>query len=392
MKLRGGEVDMSQENFLINPPKRLTRRRKRNPIGETLVTVGLNPSRRNPMTQNPWSGDSSGHRIAALMRWGKLPRGRVNRHRKRGKVVRRKAVRRTAIRRKRVKRGRWAPAGVRLRRKLAKQSFWADKYGEILSHPRRKKYHYKAKGVKFYMARHKRRKARKSNSWFKQPRRHRKASKKGWRKGHMLFLGTKRRRRVRHANPMVGAVSNPRRKHHKRHAVKHRRSHSSRRSNPFGISTSGMVGKFTGTIMDVRHWAPLAITGGLSAITGAVVPGMLGVYNPYAKYGVQIGVAVGGGMVVERVAGREHGQAWMIVGMAMVGYSLLKEFVLQPYFPQFAVGLGGYNDYYVDALEDVSQQIGAFPQSVGAFPTGMNDYPGVGGDQVGAYPYDGAGY
>jgi len=39
----------------------------------------------------------------------------------------------------------------------------------------------------------------------------------------------------------------------------------------------------------------------------------------------------------------------------------------------------------------VSQQVGAFTQ-MGAFPTSMNDYPGVGGDQVGAYPYDGAGY
>jgi hypothetical protein len=151
-----------------------------------------------------------------------------------------------------------------------------------------------------------------------------------------------------------------------------------------------MVGKFTGTIMDVRHWAPLAITGGLSAITGAVVPGMLGVVNPYAKYGVQIGVAVGGGMVVERVAGREHGQAWMIVGMAMVGYQVLKDFVLIPYFPQFAVGLGAYENYYPNSeyieSDEVSQQVGAFPTAMNAFP-GVSDYPGVG-----AYPYDGAGY
>jgi hypothetical protein len=156
-----------------------------------------------------------------------------------------------------------------------------------------------------------------------------------------------------------------------------------------------MVSKFTGTIMDVRHWAPLAITGGLSAITGAVVPGMLGVGNPYAKYGVQIGVAVGGGMVVERVAGREHGQAWMIVGMAMVGYSLLKEFVIQPYFPQFAVGLGNYEEYYPTSAyadaDEVSQQVGAFPTSMSTFPS-MSGYPGVGGDNMGAYPYDGAGY
>lgn len=383
---------MAEENFLINPPKRMKRRmkvrgrRKRNPIGETLITIGANPSRRNPMTSNPWYGDSGGHRIAALMRWGKLPKGRVNRHRKRGKVVRRKAVRRTAVRRKRVKRGRWASYAVRQRRKIAQQAFWTSKYGEILSHPRRKKYHYKAKGVKFYMARHKkRRKSRKNNSWFKQPRRHRRAAKKGWRKGHMLSAG-KRRRRVRHNNPMV-ATANPRRR---RHTVRHRR-----RRNPFGVNLGGMAGRFTGSITDIRHWGPLAITGGLSAITGAVVPGMLGVYNPWAKYGVQTAVAIGGGIVVERAVGKEHGQAWMIVGVAMVGYQLLKEFVLQPYFPQFAVGLGYYEDYYPTSAygdaREVSQQVGAFPNQMSAFPS-MNDYPGVGGNDVGAYPYDGAGY
>lgn len=73
----------------------------------------------------------------------------------------------------------------------------------------------------------------------------------------------------------------------------------------------------------------------------------------------------------------------------MVGYQLLKQFVLVPYFPQFAVGLGDhdYNDYY---LRDVSQEVGAFPQDVSAFPGEMNDYPGVGASQeMGSYPYDG---
>ena len=205
----------------------------------------------------------------------------------------------------------------------------------------------------------------------------------------MLAVG-KRRRRVRHSNPMV-ASANPRRK---RHSVRHRRSHGRRRNPAIGA----MLGQFTGGVMNVREWAPLAITGGLSAITGAVVPGMLGVFNPWMKYGVQTALAIGGGIAVERVIDKRHGQAWMLVGVAMVGYSLLKEFVIQPYFPQFAVGLGGYggyDDYYPTSsynnADEVSQQVGAFTQ-MGAFPTSMNDYPGVGGDQVGAYPYDGAGY
>ena len=393
---------MAYENFLINPPKRLRRKVKRgtyqtvkwyrgkgktvkrrirmsNPIGETLVTIGANPMRRlrrkNP--ENPWFGDSSGHRIAALMRWGKIRKGKVSSHRRRKPTK----VRRTKHVARKVKRSRWAPKHVRLQKKLAMQSFWADKYGEILAHPRRKKYHYKAKGVKYYMKKHKRSKNRKRNTWFGQPRRHKRAAKKGWRKGHMLSAG-KRRRRVRHSNPMVSA--NPR-----RHKVRHRRS---RRTNP---AIGAMVGQFKSGVMNVREWAPLAITGGLSAITGAVVPGMLGVTNTWMKYGVQTAVAIGGGIAVEKVIDKRHGHAWMIVGVAMVGYSLLKEFVIQPYFPQFAVGLGGYDDYYptsaYDEADNVSQQVGAFTQ-MGAFPTSMNDYPGVGGDQVGAYPYDGAGY
>ena len=378
---------MAHEPFLINPPRRLKksvrskRSRRKNPVGETLTVLGA-----NPMQTNPWYGNSEGHRIAALMRWGKVRRGKIKtgRKHKRVKAVRR-VVRKKVSSRKRVKRGRWAPAAVRLQRKLAVQSFWADKYGEMLAHPRRKKYHYKSRGVKYYMKRTRRR--RKTNSWFGQPRRHKKAAKKGWRKGHMLSAG-KRRRRVRHQNFFTNpaqALSNPR-KRRKYHA-KRRKNSVRRRRNP---AIMAEFGKFSSSIMNVREWAPLAITGGLSAITGAVVPGMLGVYNPWVKYGVQTAVAIGGGLVVERVVDKRHGQAWMIVGVAMVGYSLLKEFVLVPYFPQFAVGLGNYEEYYPESAyaesDQVSQQVGAFPPALGAFP-GVSDYPGVG-----AYPYDGAGY
>lgn len=367
---------MAQENFLINPPKRM-RKRRHNPIGETLTIIGANPMRKNP--ENPWYGHSEGHRVAALMRWGKVRRGKITRRKVR-RVGARK-VRRVVHR----KRGRWAPAHVRRQRMLAKHAMWYTKYGEILSHPRRKSYHYKAKGMKYYMKRLQHRR-RKSNTWFGQPRRHRRAAKKGWRVGHLLKLsGHKRRRRVRHRNPMVSAMHNPRRRMYN---VRHRRRHYGRRHNP---AMGAMFGKFTGGVMDVRGWAPLAVTGGLSAITGAVIPGMLGVTNPWAKYGVQTAVAIGGGIVVEQVVDKRHGQAWMIVGVAMVGYQLLKEFVLVPYFPQFAVGLGAYESYYPESSAvDVSQRIDAFPSAMSAFPSGISAYPGVG--EAGSYPYDGAGY
>lgn len=393
--------NMAQENFLINPPKRLGgRKRKRNPIGETLITIGANPMRKNP--ENPWYGDSNGHRIAALMRWGKLAKGRVKRYRKVGRpsvhslevggkrVARRKTVRRvvrTRIalpRRRRIDMRSKAYRAERMKQQREASSFLSMFTGKG------KKRKYRFASGKGYVRirknpfgrlsmRKRKRSVRKSNSWFGQPRRHRKAAKKGWRKGHLLKKG-KVRRRVRHANPVV---SNP---------VKHRRRYrrSGRRHNPI---LGGTVGQFTSSVMNVREWAPLAVTGGLSAITGAVVPSMIGVVNPWARLGVQTAVAIGGGLVVEKVIDKRHGHAWMIVGVAMVGYQLLKQFVIAPYFPQFAVGLGDYNDYYPNSgyeeADEVSQQVGAFPNQMGAF---VNDYPGVGGNEVGAYPYDGAAY
>lgn len=373
---------MATEPFLINPPKRLKRksskvvggrrRRRRNPVGETLTVIGA-----NPMRSNPWYGDSEGHRIAALMRWGKIKRGKVVRHRKRSKVVRRASAKQVVRKTVRRKRGRWAPKHIRMRRKIEQQAFWTSKYGHMLAHPRSKKV-YTRKG--FVIMATKRKRSRKRNTWFGQPRRHRKAAKKGWRRGHMLSVGNSRRR-VRHNAPT--ALTNPKRR--KKYGKR------ARRRNP---AIMAEFGKFTSSVMNVREWAPLAITGGLSAVTGAVAPSMLGVFNPWAKLGVQTAVAIGGGIVVERFVGQKHGQAWMIVGVAMVGYQLMKQFVFQPYFPQFAVGLGDYESYYpVSAYanaDEVSQQVGAFPNQMSAFPQ-MSGYPGV-GEEVGAYPYDGANY
>lgn len=385
---------MAQENFLINPPKRLSR--KGNPIGELLVTVGANPSRRNPMRknpENPWFGDPNGHRIAALMRWGKLPKGRVKRYRKRGRPSlthapiirrRRKHVAKKRVVRKHRRSGFGRSLGV-MRMHTERGS------GRVRSRvrfphlvfasgrPGGKEFSHNPLGRLFMR---KRKRSRKHNTWFGQPRRHRKAAKKGWRRGH---VGVKRRKRsARRRNPVVGTtMSNP---------IRHRRRHrrSGRRYNP---ALGGMLKQFTGGVMDVRGWAPLAVTGAFSAITGATVPTMLGIVNPWAKLGAQTALAIGGGIAVEKFVDKRHGQAWMIVGVAMVGYQLLKQFVLVPYLPQFAVGLGDYPSYYPNSefeeADEVSQQVGAFPNQVGAF---VNDYPGVGGDSVGAYPYDGAGY
>ena len=405
---------MAQENFLINPPRRM-KTRKRNPIGETLITIGANPSRRNPMRknpENPWFGDPNGHRIAALMRWGKLPKGKVKRYRKRGRPslthapIKRRRKHRVAVAAPTVRRRRKHVAKKHVVRKHRRSGFGRS-LGVMRMHTERasgrvrsrvkfphlafasgrpggKEFGHNPLGRSFMR---KRKRSRKSNSWFGQPRRHRKAAKKGWRRGH---AGVKRRRSSKRRRNNPGVMSNPvrHRRRHRKHSVRRRRRH-----NP---AIGGMLKQFTGGVMDIRGWAPLAVTGAFSAITGAVVPTMLGIANPWAKLGAQTAIAIGGGIVVEKFVDKRHGQAWMIVGVAMVGYQLLKQFVLVPYLPQFAVGLGEYPSYYPNSGysegDEVSQQVGAFPSAMGAFPTGMNDYPGVGGDSMGAYPYDGAGY
>lgn len=383
---------MATENFLINPPKRIGRRRK-NPIGEMLVTIGANPKRgrlmrrRKSNPENPWYGDSAGHRIAALMRWGKIKRGKITRHRKRRvKSVARRVVHHRSKRVVHRKRKRSSVHYQTKRKRLAalyqRRMHGYTEFGHMLAHPRSKKHYVPGKGL-VTMRR------RKRNTWFGQPRRHRKAAKKGWRRGHKIGRKTVRHgnpRRRHRKNPEVGAVLHNRARHRSRHynRARHRR-------NPMGLS----FGKLTSSFTNVRSWAPLAVTGGLSAITGAVVPTMIGIQNPWAKLGAQLVVAIGGGLVVEKFVDARHGQAWMVVGVSMVGYQLLKQFVLIPYAPAFAVGLGDdYMNYYTaDDSNEVSQTIGAYPQEVGAFPSAMSGYPGVGADDmVGAYPYDGSPY
>ncbi|MEM0272936.1 MAG: hypothetical protein QW514_10385 [Thermoprotei archaeon] len=184
----------------------------------------------------------------------------------------------------------------------------------------------------------------------------------------------KRKRKVKavHGKKKKGAKKNPPR-------FLYRRVRRSYRRNPVAI------GQVFRDIANIGDWAPLAITGGLSAVTGAVVPGMVGIVNPWGRLGVQLVTAVGGGMLVGNIAGSRHGNAWTIVGVSMVGYQLLKQFVLAPYFPQLAVGLGEYESYY--SAEQPYAQVGsgtgygidAFPNEVSAFP-----------DEVSAYPYDGS--
>lgn len=136
--------------------------------------------------------------------------------------------------------------------------------------------------------------------------------------------------------------------------------------------------------MRVGKWAPLAVTGGLSMVSAGVVPAMLGLTGPWMKLGAQLATAFGGGMLVGNFAGAEHGRVWTIVGVSLVGYDLLKTWVLPQFFPRLAA-LSDY--YYPDYELTESQQVGAFPNEVSDYP----DYGGVQAfpEEVSDYPYDG---
>jgi len=116
--------------------------------------------------------------------------------------------------------------------------------------------------------------------------------------------------------------------------------------------------------------AGLLVTGGLSAIATTVVPPMLAQFtgtNRWVQYGVQAGVGIGGGMLIAKAIGRNHGVVWTVVGLAVTIANILKAEVL----PMLGMTLGDYtvSDYTV--IQESPDQISAFPGdgvTMGAFP------------------------
>lgn len=152
-----------------------------------------------------------------------------------------------------------------------------------------------------------------------------------------------------------------------------------RRRNPVAASLKGA--------MDVKGWGPLAVTGGLSAVTAGIVPGLaakaLGIANPWLLLGLRVGVAFGGGMAVSKYVSQEHGRVWTIVGTSLVAYDLLKQYVMPLILP---AGLAGVGFEYQGYEEAEDSQVNAFPNQINAYPDdgGMQAFP------LGSYPYDGS--
>lgn len=136
--------------------------------------------------------------------------------------------------------------------------------------------------------------------------------------------------------------------------------------------------------MDIGKWAPLAVTGALSAVATASVPPMLGITSEWMGYGAKLAVAFGGSMLVANFVDKQHAGVWAVVGTSLVAYDILKKYVLASFFPQLALaGTGAFE--YQGYAEQGNSQINAFPNQVSTYP----DHGGVQAFPLGSYPYDG---
>ena len=163
-------------------------------------------------------------------------------------------------------------------------------------------------------------------------------------------------------NPGLALVGNPRRRRRRSTMKSYRRRY---RRNP-AITLRG----FTGRVQSVL---PLAVTGIASRVITGMVPGMIGIVNPWARLGVKAAVAVFGGQMVGTMMKGQHGTIWTVVAMADIVSDLMTQFM-----PGIIPGLGNYMDYN-DQIGYGDTGASAFPEEVAAFP-----------EEVAQYPYDGA--
>lgn len=152
-----------------------------------------------------------------------------------------------------------------------------------------------------------------------------------------------------------------------------------RRKNPVGTGLKGALA--------VKTWGPLALVGGASAIAAGILAPMVPFVNtlgPWGQVGARLGVAFLGGMAVGKVTNQEYARVWTIVGISLVGYDLLKQYIMpmvSGFVPAPAVSGFEYQGYQ----EEGNSQINAFPNAVGNYP----DQGGVQAFPLGSYPYDG---
>lgn len=204
--------------------------------------------------------------------------------------------------------------------------------------------------------------------------------------GEVVILGANPRRRKRRRGRKRNAIaSNPRRRRRRS------RSRSRKRRNPIALNprrrrksyrrrrrNPALTMRGLGLPISLKGMLPLAVTGGAAAVVATIAPSLARVQSPWAQLGVKAAVAVGGGIILGKTVGREHGKIWMVVSGSLIVADLLKKYVLGRIMP----GMGDYGD---------EEYVGAFPyeDTVGAYPEEV-DMAGIGGVDTGDYPYGGS--
>lgn len=226
------------------------------------------------------------------------------------------------------------------------------------------------------------------NYWKGEPERHTTAASKGWRKrkkhtsGYAAttgavyprknpFLGEevlvvgmnpKRKRKARKSSKKTAVrrfSSNPRRAHkrvvrRRKHAVVRYKGNPVRRHRRNPVAKMAALGGGGEISLSKPQTLLIPIAIGVAArMATQKVPAMVGMTTGYMKYGVQAGVAIGGGMLLKNFVGQRNAMVWTIVSGVTIVEELLNQFV----FNQAAAvaGFGAFVD---------ESQLGAYPSDV----------------------------
>ena len=163
---------------------------------------------------------------------------------------------------------------------------------------------------------------------------------------------------------VVGA--NPRRRKRRKYSrnPKRRGGYMARRRHRSG----GKRKRFKSNPMgSLKSLLPMALAGTGGALAAKMVPRMLGMTTAWSVYGTQAAVVVGGGYALDKYVGKNVADGWIIGSAAYVLSNVLATFV-----GGALAGLG------LDGM-------GAFPEQYGAFPEQMGM---LGNDAMGEYADD----
>ena len=102
---------------------------------------------------------------------------------------------------------------------------------------------------------------------------------------------------------------------------------------------------------------PIAV-GIASKMVTDKVPAMVNMATPLPKFGVQMGVALGGNMLLRKTLGAKNANVWAIISAVTAASELI-----QSYLTTAAIGSIGYTPEYTP-----DYSVGAYPEEVGAYP------------------------